>query len=145
MLRLTALAFTLALLPLTGCQDEHHTHGGHVHDADHAEHAHSHAPYRHVVAFRFKETTTQAEIDAINAAFAKLPSQIDTIRHFEYGKNVSPEGLNDGFTYCYLVTFDDRAGLDVYLPHPAHKAFVAMLKGKLDKPFVIDYVPAMMK
>ena len=131
------------LFPLTGCESTPH---GHDHDHDHAEgHARGVGVYRHVVCFRFKEGTTQADIDAINAAFEKLPQQIDTIRHFEWGVNVSPEGLADGFTHCYVVTFDDKAGLEAYLPHPAHQAFVAMLRPKLDKPFVIDYVPAHMR
>ncbi|MFK7911739.1 MAG: Dabb family protein [Akkermansiaceae bacterium] len=39
-----------------------------------------------------------------------------------------------------MVTFKDKAGLDVYLPHPAHKAFVTQLKPILDKVLVLDFV-----
>lgn len=45
-----------------------------------------------------------------------------------------------GFTRCFLVTFNDDAGRAVYLPHPAHKAFVKLLKPQLDKVLVIGYV-----
>jgi hypothetical protein len=96
--------------------------------------------YRHVVVFRFKDTATPEQIDAINKAFAKLSTQIDTIRDFEWGANVSPEKLADGFTHCYLVTFDNVDGLNAYLPHDAHQAFVKKLKPILDKAFVVDYV-----
>ncbi|MBI1368314.1 MAG: Dabb family protein [Planctomycetes bacterium] len=96
--------------------------------------------YRHVVSFKFTPSTTPEQIDKINAAFAELPKKIDTIRGFEWGTNVSPENLADGFTHCYIVTFDDPAGLKTYLTHPAHLQFVSMLKPQLEKAFVIDYI-----
>lgn len=98
------------------------------------------APYRHVVFFKFKDTATEEQVVGIEQAFIELSRQVETVKGFEWGTNVSPEGLNDGFTHCFLVTFKDRAGLDVYLPHPAHEAFVAKLKPLLDKVCVVDYV-----
>jgi hypothetical protein len=38
------------------------------------------------------------------------------------------------------VTFKDKAGLEVYLPHPEHEKFVSQLKPLLDKACVLDYV-----
>ncbi len=96
--------------------------------------------YRHVVLFKFKDTATPEQVKAIEDAFAALPKQIDTITGYEWGTNVSPENKNDGFTHCFFVTFKDKSGLDVYLPHPAHKAFGALLRPQLDKVLVIDYV-----
>jgi len=96
--------------------------------------------YRHVVLFKFKDDATPAKIAEIEKAFAALPKKIDTITDFEWGTNVSPEGLNQDLTHCFLVSFKDKAGLDVYLPHPAHKAFVELLKPSLDKVTVVDYV-----
>lgn len=98
------------------------------------------AVYRHVVLFGFKESATKEDIKKIEDAFAKLPEQIDTITDFEWGTNVSPEGLDQGHTHCFFVTFADKKGLDVYLPHPAHKAFVDLLKPSLEKVTVLDYV-----
>ena len=72
-------------------------------------------------------------------AFAKLPSQIPTIVAFEHGINNSPENLNDGLTHCFLVSFANEAGREAYLPHPAHKAFVEVLKPHMEKVVVIDY------
>lgn len=97
-------------------------------------------PYRHVVFFKFIDEATPEQVRAIEVAFAELSTQIDTITDYEWGTNVSPEGLNEGFTHCFLVTFADKAGLEVYLPHEAHKAFVAKLKPLLDKVCVVDYV-----
>lgn len=98
------------------------------------------APYRHVVFFKFKNEATAAQVREIEQAFIELAGKVDTVKGFEWGTNVSPEGLNDGFTHCFLVTFADKAGLETYLPHPAHSAFVSRLKPLLDKVCVLDYV-----
>jgi len=98
------------------------------------------APYRHVVFFKFKDSTTPEQVQSIEKAFIELATKVDTVKSFEWGTNVSPEGKNDGFTHCFFVTFADKAGLDVYLPHPAHGEFVSHLKPVLDKVCVLDYV-----
>jgi quinol monooxygenase YgiN len=98
------------------------------------------APYRHVVFFKFKDSTTPEQVQSIETAFIDLAKKIDTVKGFEWGTNVSPENLNDGFTHCFFVTFADKAGLEVYLPHADHKAFVDKLKPILDKACVLDYV-----
>lgn len=97
--------------------------------------------YRHVVFFKFKDDASAEQVAAIERAFAELAKKVETVTGFEWGTNVSPEGLNDGFTHCFLVTFKDKAGLEVYLPHPEHKKFVDQLKPLLDKVCVVDYVP----
>lgn len=98
-------------------------------------------PYRHVVAFKFKESATDAQINQIVVDFKALQDKIDVITDFEHGKQVSPEGFDQGYTHVFIVTFKDKAGLDVYLPHPDHKAFVENLLPLLDPPpFVVDYV-----
>jgi len=96
---------------------------------------------RHVVVFRFKPSATDAQVNNIVRAFAQLPSQIDSIHAFEHGPNVSAEGLDQRFNYCFMLTFKDQAGLDEYLPHPAHKDFVQKLLPLLDDAgaFVVDY------
>ena len=98
------------------------------------------ALYRHVVFFKFKDSATPEQVQAIEKAFGELAKKVETVKAFEWGTNVSPENLNDGFTHCFLVTFADKAGLEVYLPHPEHDAFVAKLKPLLDKVCVVDYI-----
>lgn len=94
---------------------------------------------RHAVFFSFKESSTKEDIQRIVAAFRDLPSKIPEIIDFQWGVNNSPEGRNDGFTHCFLLTFKDEAGRAAYLPHDAHKAFGDVLRGHNDKVFVIDY------
>ena len=95
--------------------------------------------FRHVVCFKFKDGTSDAEVKEIETAFAALKGKIDTISDFEWGTSENIEPLNDEFTHCFLVSFKDKKGLETYLPHPDHKKFVELLKPKLDKVFVFDY------
>jgi len=94
---------------------------------------------RHVVLFKFKDSATPAQVKEVEDAFRKLPSQIKEVKGFEFGTNNSPENLNQGFTHAFFVTFESEAAREVYLPHPAHKAFVKVLEPHLDKVLVIDY------
>ena len=94
---------------------------------------------RHVVLFKFKEGTTKDQIKEVETAFAALPSKIDTIRDFEWGTDVSPEGKSKGFTHCFFVTFADEKGRDVYLPHAAHKDFVKLVGPSVEDVCVVDY------
>jgi hypothetical protein len=104
-----------------------------------AQESASKAPLRHVVLFKFKDDATKEQVQEIVAAFQGLPKKIDGIAAFEWGTNNSPEGLADGFTHCFVVTFKDTASRDTYLPHQAHKDFVAVLRPSLDKVLVVDY------
>ncbi len=97
------------------------------------------ARLRHVVLFKFKDGAAEADIRAVENAFRGLAVKIDLIREFEWGTNNSPEGLSQGFTHCFFVTFATAEARDAYLPHPDHKAFVDVLKPVLDKVLVIDY------
>lgn len=94
---------------------------------------------RHVVMFKFKDAASEADVKKVVDAFLELPSKIPAVADFEYGTNNSPEGLNDGFTHCFFITFKSEKDREVYLPHPAHSAFVEILKPHLDKALVVDY------
>lgn len=94
---------------------------------------------RHVVLFKFKDTSSAESIDSVITAFRALPDKISEIQGFEWGTDVSPENLQQGFTHCFFLTFADAAGRDAYLPHPDHKAFGQLLGPHLDKVLVVDY------
>src|SRR5262245_10947207 len=76
---------------------------------------------RHVVVFKFKDGAPADAVRAIEEKFRGLKARIPEILDFEWGTNVSPENLNQGFTHCFFVTFRDEKARDAYLPHPAHK------------------------
>lgn len=96
---------------------------------------------RHVVIFKYKEGASAEQIKKITDAFRALKEKIPGILDFEHGVNNSPEGLNQGFTHVYMLTFENAAARDAYLPHPEHNAFGELLGGSgiFDGAFVVDY------
>lgn len=90
---------------------------------------------------QFKKETTPETVKALELQFASLEKSIDTIIDFEWGLASTVEkGMDQGFTHCFVVTFKDKAGLEVYLPHEAHLAFVEVFKPEIEKVLVLDYV-----
>lgn len=94
---------------------------------------------RHVVLFSWKDDTPQSKITEIESAFAFLPSKIKEIEYFEWGTDISIEGLTQGFTHCFLVTFRSEEDRNTYLPHPEHQAFVKLAKPFIQNALVLDY------
>jgi hypothetical protein len=94
---------------------------------------------RHIVLYKFKDGLPAGDVQKVIDAFAGLPAKIDTIVDFEHGTNVSPEGKSEGLTHAFVVTFRDEAGRDVYLKHPAHLAYVDVVKNRREKVVVFDY------
>ncbi|HVW03336.1 MAG TPA: Dabb family protein [Planctomycetaceae bacterium] len=94
---------------------------------------------RHIVMYKFKDGLAPARVQEVVDAFAGLPKKIDAIIDFEHGTNVSEEGKSEGFTHIFVVTFRDEAGRAAYLKHPAHDAYVAVVKDKREKVIVFDY------
>jgi hypothetical protein len=102
------------------------------------------AHVKHVVIFKFKSGSPADQIQQVTDAFRALQHQIPGILSFECGTNISPEGRNLGFTHVYTLVFKDAQARDVYLPHPKHQEFGALLQrlGIMEDVFVVDYVPA---
>lgn len=97
---------------------------------------------RHCVFYKFRTDISAAERAAIHAGLAALVGQIEGLLSAQFGPNVSPEGLGQGFNDGFTMDFIDEAARDRYLPHPAHQAagarLVAALEGGRDGLIVFD-------
>ncbi len=94
---------------------------------------------RHVVLFTFKATSTKDEVANVTRTFNDLYGKVPEIKKMEWGLNMSPEHLDQGFTHCFVLTFSSEKDLASYQLNPAHKAFQEVLKPHMDKVFVVDY------
>jgi hypothetical protein len=94
---------------------------------------------RHVVLFTFKATSTKEEVANVTRTFNDLYGKVPEVKKMEWGLNMSPEHLDQGFTHCFVLTFSSEKDLASYQLHPAHKAFQEVLKPHMDKVFVVDY------
>ncbi|HEX2475074.1 MAG TPA: Dabb family protein [Lacipirellulaceae bacterium] len=94
---------------------------------------------KHAAFFKFREDASEEDIQAVEKALADLPSKIDVIRAFEWGKNNSPETHDQGFTHCFMFTFDSEDALREYATHEAHLAAVQVLRPKIEEVRVLDF------
>ena len=97
------------------------------------------ATLRHVVLFAFKDDASADQVQSIVDGFQALPAAIPGITAYEWGTNVSPEGLNYGFTHCFTLTFANAEDRYTYLSHAEHQRFVGTLGGVLARSLVLDY------
>ena len=94
---------------------------------------------RHVVLYKFKDGLAPAQVQEVVDAFGGLPKKVATIIDYEAGTNVSTEGKSEGFTHAFVVTFKNEKDLAAYLVHPAHDAYVKVVRDKREKVIVFDY------
>jgi hypothetical protein len=94
---------------------------------------------QHIVLIQFKDSTTLDQLAEIEAAAMTLKG-IKGVNDLKMSENVSPENLNQGYTHSLTMWFETETDRDeVYLPHPVHKAFVALFVPQTQKVLVFDY------
>ena len=94
---------------------------------------------RHFGVFQFKAEITQDQIDVSFAALVDLKNKIPGLQSVEHGPYKSDEGLNDGFTHGFIMTFDTPECRDAYLPHPDHLKVVDLVQPRLERLVVFDF------
>ena len=94
---------------------------------------------RHFGVFQFKPEITAAEIEESFAAMQAMVGQIDGLLTMEHGPYKSEEGLNDGFTHGFIMTFSSPEARNAYLPHPVHLKVVDLVQPRLHRIVVFDF------
>jgi hypothetical protein len=102
------------------------------------------AKVKHAVIFKLKSSTTMTQIREIFTALDGLRSKIPGLLDFSGGPYSSPEGLNQGFTHGFVMTFADEQSRDVYLNHPEHEVvkhrIIPHLEGGLAGVIAFDWL-----
>ena len=98
---------------------------------------------KHLVVFKYKPGATPEQVQEASSAFQALKYKIPGIISFEHGDNISAENKNLGFNHVYLLTFENAAARDAYLPHPDHEKFDELLTRLevVEDVFVVDFFP----
>jgi hypothetical protein len=94
---------------------------------------------RHYGMFQFHPEITPDQIDECFAEMAAMVGKIPGLLSLEHGPYDSPEGLNDGFTHGFVMTFDSGASRDAYLPHPEHERVKDIVVPRLARVTVFDF------
>jgi hypothetical protein len=96
--------------------------------------------FRHVVVFRWKEGTSEADKQAVREALQGLPEQISCIRAYRYGDDA---GLADGnFDFAVVADFDSEDDYREYAQHAAHQKLIQeKLRPILAERVAVQYAP----
>jgi Stress responsive A/B Barrel Domain len=92
----------------------------------------------HVVLFKLKAEATAEQKQAAMQALRGLQQQIEGIVDLSCGENFSER--SQGYAIGLVVRFRDRAALEAYLPHPAHRGAVEQFIHPIrEDVIVVDY------
>jgi hypothetical protein len=94
---------------------------------------------RHYGVFQFKPEITPEQIDECFREMMGMVGQIPGLLSMEHGPYQSSEGLNDGYTHGFLMTFDNAQSRDAYLPHPEHERVRQIVAPRLERLVVFDF------
>jgi hypothetical protein len=94
---------------------------------------------RHFGMFQFHPEVTPAQIDECFAALKGMVGKIPGLLDLEHGPYQSDEGLNDGFTHGFIMTFASLKHRDDYLPHPEHERVKTIVVPRLARLAVFDF------
>ena len=96
----------------------------------------------HCVFLRFRPDVSERDKLGLYAGIAALKDRVPGMLDVQAGPNVSPEGLDKGFSEGFVVTFVDAAARDRYLADEEHgkvgARIVAATEGGVDGVFVFD-------
>lgn len=92
---------------------------------------------KHVVLFRFKPETDEAQKAALAEGLGALPETIAEIREFVFGRDVVRSERS--YDFGLVSTFDDRAALDIYQIHPEHQKVVALVRQICSSVVAVDF------
>jgi hypothetical protein len=94
---------------------------------------------KHYGVFQFKPEVSPAEIAICFREMAGMVGRIPELLDFTHGPYDSSEGLNDGFTHGFIMTFSSPRGRDEYLPHPEHERVRQIVVPCLARVIVFDF------
>ena len=94
---------------------------------------------KRILMFKFKADANTSTVSTILSDMESLPNKIDGIKSVESGTDLSPEGMNQGFTHIVQFTFEDKEAREAYLPHPEHEAIKTLCMPILEDMLIFDY------
>ncbi len=94
---------------------------------------------RHFGMFQFKEGVSEEKITECFDTLMTMVGKIDGLLKIEHGSYDSSEGLNDGFTHGFIMTFDSPESREAYLPHPVHEKVKELIIPRLERVVVFDF------
>jgi hypothetical protein len=98
----------------------------------------------HVVLFRPRPNLSDTDRRALVDSFSRALSEIPSIRRSRLGRRVThgrgyEQLMREDYEYIALLEFDDMAGLQAYLEHPAHAELGERFFAAFESALMYDY------
>jgi hypothetical protein len=97
------------------------------------------AKVKHIALIKFKDGTSQEQIDQLFDALLELSENVDGIEDYVSGVNSSPENLNKGLTHGFVMSFHDAAARDAYLTHADHEKVKQTFLPTIEDIVIVDF------
>ena len=94
---------------------------------------------QHIVLFKFKPEVSEETVADLFSQLAELKNLIPGMTHFSGGPYSSHEGLNQGYTHGFLMTFESPEARDAYLPHDEHERVKSQILQHIESVVTFDY------
>jgi hypothetical protein len=94
---------------------------------------------RHILLLQPRPDATPTAIASCRAALAGLVGSVPGLIDFHWGENLVAPERREGFTHGFSMDLVDRASLDAYYPHPAHKPVAALVRATFERIVVLDF------
>ncbi|NYI41681.1 Dabb family protein [Demequina lutea] len=92
----------------------------------------------HVVMTQWRADAPSEAFAEIKAIIGRFQAEIPGIVSVVEGASVSTEGLESGFEWALVVTFESKAARDGYLDHPTHLPVAALIGKWAERVVVFD-------
>jgi hypothetical protein len=92
----------------------------------------------HVVLVQWRDDVPSEARERARAAAHDMVGRVPGIVRLDEGPSVSPEGLEQGFDWGFVVTFEDAEARDGYLPHPVHRVLADHIGAGAERVVVFD-------
>lgn len=98
----------------------------------------------HVVLLRPRPGLSAADRTRFHRALAHALEAVSSVRRFRVGRRVRlsaayEAGMTTDYQFFAMIEFDDRAGLEAYLAHPAHDELGRLFYGMSAHALAYDY------
>ena len=91
----------------------------------------------HLVFFAVKEEATPEKVEDLLSSIRGLKDEVPSTVDLSVGEDFS--GRSGEYTHALFARFEDTAGLQAYMQHPAHLAVVEKLGNVTTGRIVVDY------
>ncbi len=97
------------------------------------------ARIKHVVLLKVKPGASEEQVQQAFRELRGLKELVPGLTDFQGGPYSSPEGLNQGYSHGFIMTFEDAASRDAYLPHPEHERVKRVVNPLVESVIAFDF------